>query len=190
MNREQFGPGTYHGIIPPGEHGSARLVHDSPGKFDRLSGAMHGQPLGCEVYTRLLINNSVWMTDAEFEYRSNLVAVRASMGDVLICGLGLGFMILPVLRRDSVLSVTVIEKNSNLIALVSPHIQHPKLTVIHADAYEWTPPKRAFDFYFDIWRYIPNSDDWQDIKRLKLRYRSSLKRGGKTMAWCEDRARP
>jgi len=77
-----------------------------------------------------------------------------------------------------------------VIALIGPLYQHPKLTIIQADARKWEPPKRAYHFvYFDIWADVPNSDTLKDIAALKQRYRSSLKKHGRTLAWCENYAR-
>ena len=155
-----------------------------------MRGAMHGQPLTAETYTRLLIGNTLWMTDAEFECRTNYDTVYRSSGDVLIAGLGLGLILGPMLRRGVITSITVLERSADVIALISPCYQNPKLTIIEADVHLWQPPKRAFDFiYFDIWADVPNSDTKTEITTLKKRYRSALKKGGRTAAWCEDYAR-
>ena len=187
-NHKQFMPGTMHLVVPTGKHGEAEIVHESPDRFTRLHGAIHGQPLECNKYTRLVIGGTLWMTDAEFEWRTSLTAVRKMRGDVLIIGLGIGFILSPIYRRRDISSVTVIEKSADVILLVAPCF--PGVTVIEADAYKWTPPKCAFDvIYFDIWPNIPNADDWADIKKLKRKYRSALRTGGWIAAWCEDYAR-
>lgn len=184
----EFSAGMMHKVIPPAEVGAARIIHDSPDKFTRLRASLARQPLNCDTYTRLLINGELWMTDAEYELATNYDAVRSARGDVLIAGLGIGFILRPMLAKPEVSSVTVIERSADVIALVSPHF--PAVKVIEADAYAWEPPSKAFDFiYFDIWPNVPNADDLADIKALKTRYRKALRKGGKSAAWCESIAR-
>ena len=177
-----------HTFLAPAEHGTAKIVQDTPGMVERVRAALHGQPVECDVYTRLIIDNAAWMTDTEFEWRTNLEAVHKLTGDVLIAGLGIGFVIRPLLKRADVRSITVIENNADVIALVAP--RYPKVEIVHADAREWTPPKRAYDaIYLDIWQNVPNSDDREDIKTLKRKYHSALRKGGWIAAWCEDYAK-
>jgi spermidine synthase len=80
-----------------------------------------------------------------------------------------------VLDKPEVESVTVIEKYQDVIDLVAPHYAHPKLTVICADIYEWTPPKgTVYDtIYFDIWPNIC-TDNLKDMEKLHRRFASKL----------------
>ena len=67
--------GTYTdvcSVLKPAKRGSAEIRIDTPSGFERLSGALHGQPLDREKYAQLLINGRVMMTDAEFERRTNI----------------------------------------------------------------------------------------------------------------------
>jgi spermidine synthase len=183
-------PGTLHKTIPVGAVGNARVVHDSPDTLTRLRAARDGQPLNAQTYTRLIVDGQLWMTDAEFECWTNTDFVRKAFGDVLVAGLGLGLVLPPLLDSKVVESVTVLERSADVIALIGPLYQHPKLTIIEADARTWEPPKKAYHFvYFDIWADVPNSDTLKDIAALKQRYRVSLRKHGRTMAWCEDFAR-
>lgn len=185
--RTPWKPGSFHKLIPAGEHGTAKIVHHTPDRFTRLRARFEGQPLDCQTYTRLFIGDTLWMTDAEFEWRTQLQAVKRMTGDVLIAGLGIGFILRPILQ-DGIASVTVLEKNADVIALVAPHF--PTVKIIEADARSWIPPRRAFDaIYFDIWADIPNADDRDDIKALKRKYRPALRKGGWIGAWCEGYAR-
>lgn len=183
-------PGTLHTLIPAGQVGAAEIVHDAPNALTRLRAARDGQPLHAERYTRLLIDGTLWMTDAEFECRTNRRVIEWAVGDVLIAGLGIGLILRPLLDSVEVKSVTVLERSADVIALVGPRYAHPKLTIIEADVYTWTPPKRAYNLiYFDVWANVPNEDNKEEITGLKKRYRSALRRHGKTLAWCEEHTR-
>ena len=179
--------GTLHERIPATALGAAKIVHDTPDEFTRLRARWDGQPLYAQTYTRLFIDGDLWMTDAEFECDTNADVVNKAYGNILIAGLGLGLILGPMLAMGDVQSVTVLERSSDVIALVGPLYQSPKLTIIEADVHTWTPPKKAYNFiYFDIWANVPNEDNKPEIKALKKRYRSALKAGGRTAAWCEN----
>lgn len=183
-------PGTLHLRIPEGSHGVAKVIHDSPDILTRLRAARDGQPLNASKYTRLIVDGTLWMTDAEYECWTQARFVNSVHGDVLIAGLGLGLILGPMLKNKRVTSVTVLEISADVIALIGPRYKHRKLTIIEADVKQWQPPKKAYDFvYFDIWSDVPNVDNKREIADLKKRYRSSLKTGGQSTAWCEHLTR-
>lgn len=167
--------------IPPAIIGSAQICHDEPSKIERMRAAMHGMPLDRQKYARLLINGSVMMTDAEFERRTNAEFMREAHGDVLIAGLGLGLILDPVVKRCD--SVTVVEINPDVIALVAPQFQN--VSVIHGDILKWSPAKEAkYDtIYFDIWPYF-NEDTNRQAGSLHRRFRKYLNDGGWMKSWC------
>lgn len=166
--------------VPPAETGRAKIVHDSPSSLERMMGAMHGQPLTREKYCRLLVNGGVVMTDAEFERKTNMTPILKAHGNALIAGLGIGLILKPFI--DKCESVTVIEKEVDVIALVASSF--PTVTVIHGDIFEWLPDKGAkFDcIYFDIWPGV-SSDDLGDDKLLRKRFRKFLAKGGYMESW-------
>lgn len=181
--------GTMHKFIPAGVVGEAKIVHDSPDPLTRARAWRDGQPLNASVYCRLFVGNRLWMTDADFEARTNWEAVSHATGDVFLGGLGLGFMIRPILKNKDVKSVTIIELSKDVITMISPTLPKKKITVIHADARSWNPPKDAFDMiYMDIWANVPNSDDKADLRSVRKRYRNALREGGWYGAWCERHA--
>lgn len=179
-------PGCMTKIHQPAQHGTAKICIDTPSPIDRMQGALHGMPLSAESYTRLFINDELWMTDAEFESASYYHTLRDAKGDILVGGLGIGFMLPYLLSRPWITSVTVLEREADVIALVGPKFQDPKLKIIHADVYEWIPPRKAYDLIFmDIWPNVPNTDNEVEIEKLRKRYRPALKKGGKFQHWCQ-----
>jgi spermidine synthase len=169
-------------LVPPGRFGIAEIVHDTPTKTDRLHGALHGQPLTREKYCRLLLNGSPMMTDAEFERRTNMDALINAKGDALIAGLGIGLILQAFI--DNCTSVTVIEKEPDVIALVAK--AYPAAKIVHADIFEWRPARKAklFDtIYFDIWADICE-DDLIEARKLHRAFKPYLRPEGWMASWC------
>lgn len=168
-------------IVKQGRQGIAEIKHDTPSPMDRIQGSLHGQPLTRDKYCRLLLHGSPVMTDAEFERRTNIGPVLAAKGDALIGGLGIGLIIQPFLEKCS--SVTVIEKERDVIDLVGRCF--PEVTVIHADIFDWKPINGTrFDtIYFDIWADIC-SDDLKEARLLHRQFKRYLRPGGYMESWC------
>jgi hypothetical protein len=97
---------------------------------------------------------TVWMSDTPFEARSNASAIKHAEGNVLVAGLGIGYVLLKMVAKKKVTSITVIEENKELIDLILPHLEphlKGKVKVINKDIYKYKT-KRIFDFcWFDIW---------------------------------------
>lgn len=105
-------------------------------------------------------------------------------GDVLINGLGLGVVVFLLLKKEEVTSITVIEIDQDVIDLVEPYIKDPRVTVIHADAFTWKPPKgkRYNAVWHDIWDYICG-DNLPEMHKLHRRYGKRTDWQG---SWCRD----
>jgi hypothetical protein len=103
---------------------------------------------------------------------------------VLISGLGLGMVLGACLRRPDVETVTVLEIDADLIALVGPHYADSRVKIIRTDALLWNPPKgvRYGAVWHDIWTDICG-DNKGDMKRLIKRY---CRRAEWVGCWCKD----
>ena len=128
-----------------------------------------GVPAG--TYKRLKRNGTVVMSNTPDEIRDFSYFVRISHGSILINGLGLGCVVKKLLNKSEVTKITVIEKNEDVIKLVAPYFKDERLTVIHADAFEYTPAKgEHFNFvWHDIWDYIC-SDNLKEMSKLHRKY--------------------
>jgi len=127
-----------------------------------------------------------WMSDTSMERTTNERALRQARGDVLILGLGIGMLPIACCRKPEVTSVIVVEIEPQVIALVEPHIRHPKLRVLQGDAFY--PPfwGRSFDMiYLDIWQNIC-TDNWEPMKALLRQYRRFARNGAWVSAWLKD----
>lgn len=111
------------------------------------------------------------MSNTFMEVNTNMDIIKHAKGNVLIAGLGLGAILVPILKKPEVKSVLVVENSLDVIHLVYPHISHHKLVVIAANIFHWTPDfNTRFDtIYFDIWPDI-NTDNLKEIYKLHYRF--------------------
>lgn len=164
---------------PDAEYGNHAIqtveVSEAESSFMRLRNRLKGTPFldaDSGSYRRLfrLEPKAVVMSNTLMEARTNWRFVRQARGRVLINGLGLGWLPLALSLKPEVTSVTVIERETDVIHLVAPHL--PKsVIVINADAYTYRPPG-VFDFvWHDIWDQI-SLDNLPKMVNLMARYRA------------------
>ncbi len=130
------------------------------------------------------------MSDTPMERRTNRAFVDVAKGDVLIAGLGIGMVLPPLLNKDSVQSVTVVELEGDIIKMVEPAFRPlakksgKTLTIVEASIFDWTLPKGAMwdTIYFDIWSDICG-DNWSEMKTLNRKFSRRLNDGGWKGAW-------
>lgn len=170
--------------IPEGQIGNARIEHfevtPEESKFSKIRSICSSDRsayIKVGKYARLIIDNEIMMSDTDMEKRSNSYVINNANGHVLIAGLGLGMIILPLLDKPEIKSITVVEKNQNVINLIYPYLKSSKLTVINADIFEWKPEKTIkYDcIYFDIWAII-TTENIPEIKRLHYKFKNKLNR--------------
>lgn len=130
------------------------------------------------TYVRLLHKGSCVMSNTSMEKRTNADFCIHAHGDVLIGGLGIGMIVLAIQEKPEVKSITVIEKNQEVIDMVASQLNfNEKVKIICADVFEWKPEKGVkYDVsYMDIWNWI-NKDVYNDeMKPLKRKYARYLK---------------
>jgi len=182
---------SYKVDVPPGELGDVVVerheVTEDEARFGAMRAAIHGSrryvPAG--VYTGLKIKNSLVMSDTRDEILDHLEPIRYASGRCLVNGLGLGVVVNGMLMNSDVEDVTVVEINSDVISLVGPHWKDrygDRLTVIHCDAFSFTPPKgeRYGMVWHDIWGGIC-SDNLPEMHKLHRKYGRRCDRQG---SWC------
>lgn len=197
-------------ILPEGETGDAKIQHrtitDYDAKFSSLRAVVTGNPnemVSEGTIAQLLVNGYLVMSDTQMEQRTNYEFLRASSragGDILIGGLGLGMILVPLMRMKNVRSVLVVEKSQGVIDLVSSPLltylkkQSKKLSITRGDIFEWRPPpgyKHWDVIYFDIWANLC-VDNLDEITKLKRKFSRCLNRsnpGAWMGAWEEIRLR-
>lgn len=161
--------------VPEGTSGKWKVerfeVTAEQAALERIRGIMSGRSVREGSYTRLLRGGTLVMSDTDDEMRDHWTPVWAARDDILINGLGLGCVLAACLRKPEVRKVTVIEASEDVIQLVGPSYVDPRVEIIHADAFEYAPPKgvRFGMVWHDIWDYI-TADNLPEMTRLKRKY--------------------
>lgn len=134
-------------VLSPGQVGNAALQQISVSNLESQMSLFKGGLFYCPPgdYMMLKVNNQLVMSDTNLEKSTNYEVISQATGDVLIAGLGLGMILIPIVKKDSVKSVTVIEKHQDVIDLVWPKLKKylgkkaEKITIIQSDIFTWKP---------------------------------------------------
>jgi hypothetical protein len=128
------------------------------------------------------------MEDTPFELQTHLGFVMHARGKVLVTGLGLGCVTRGLLANPHVEHVTCIENSKDVLKLVAPHMPTERLTIVEADALEWTAKnKETFDAgWHDLWTDTDEGEPHLDIwhSTLLANCRDTVRQQG---AWAFDR---
>jgi hypothetical protein len=137
-------------------------------------------------YKRLNKGNTLIFSNAPMEVRDHSELFRMATGHVLLSGLGLGMALSVLLKMDDVTKVTVIEQSAEVIQLVGRYYDDPRVDIIHADAFAWSPPEGfSCDVaWHDIWPRV-TMQTYSEIKALYGKYDSFCTWQG---AWCEKQS--
>lgn len=162
--------------VPEGKRGPwsvERFTIDKHGAMmERIHALQHGRGATREgTYTRLMhAQRGVVMSDTPDEMRDHYGAVINAKGHVLLNGLGIGMVLAAVLKKP-VESVTVVEIDADVIALVGPHYDDPRVSIVNASAFDYQPPKgrRYGAVWHDIWDDIC-ADNLTAMTKLKRKY--------------------
>lgn len=173
--------------IPDGKSGEYEIKSFSV-KKDELSQKISMMKTGRGVpegdYKMLKRGGVIVMSNTPDEIRDAIGFVRQAKGHVLINGLGLGVVVNMLLAKEEVTKITVIEISKDVIDLVAPHITDPRFEVIHADCFEYRPPRgQKYDSaWHDIWDYI-TSDNLPEMAKLHRKYGRRVQY---QESWCRE----
>lgn len=186
-----------HKVLKPGTVGAARLETFTVSKeqSQRTAFGIFSQGADAFVaqgtYCRLYVGRELVMSDTQMERRSNYAVVHQARGDVFIAGLGLGMILVPILAKEEVESVLVVERSQDVIELVAPQIRRVpggrKLNVVQGDVFDWKPADgQKFDtLYFDIWSLI-SEDNLSQMARLHQKFKGRKKADAWMESWKRD----
>jgi len=113
-------------------------------------------------FLTLTRNNVTWMSITPNEIRTMEKAINDAHGNVLVYGLGLAYFPYMISLKDNVKSITIIEKDDEIISLVKKHIlpffkNGNKIKIIKSDAFVFLDKHEDnFNYTFvDLW-HNPN----------------------------------
>ena len=181
--------------FPRQKSGPFEIVTQTSDHFP-ITSAAHAQLLGVESVTvnfgesvdfHVLTGDGcgVMASDKPDEIYIQYIAFHKMHGRVLVGGLGLGMAANMLASMPEVSSVTVIEKEPDIIALVHDNLD-ARVTVVQADVFEFAnalKPEQFDSAYYDTW-YSTGRREW-GVSVVPL-YRASRKAGIETLgAWGE-----
>jgi hypothetical protein len=123
-----------------------------------LRGYFRGLQACTENYL-LMRDNRVWMSLSPVEIESLAPHVAHMRGHVVIAGLGMGLALYNALLRPAVRQITVLELDSEVIALFAA-IMHPdmagsgRFSIEQVNARDWRTTESVDFLYADIWDKI------------------------------------
>ena len=142
-------------------------------------------------FPAVLEDGNEWMTLTPVDLDTSDFAIERAHGKVVTFGLGLGYYAYMVSEKESVDSITVVEKSADVIALferyILPQFPHPeKVRIVNADAFEYAEkqmPDESFDVAFvDTWRDASDGAPmYEKMKRLE-----SLSPNTEFLYWIEN----
>lgn len=137
-------------------------------------------------YPTVLENNREWMLITPNEIETMEKPINEATGNVLTYGLGLGYYAYMISMKEDVKTVTIVEKDKEIIKLFNKYIlpqfkYKDKIKIINMDAFEYFKKDIYYDFVFvDIWH------DPSDGIDLYLKFKSLEKKNIKYSYWIED----
>ncbi|MFA5211677.1 MAG: hypothetical protein WC414_04270 [Patescibacteria group bacterium] len=127
-------------------------------------------------------HDDIVMSDTPMELETNSEFIDNAKGDILIGGLGLGLIVMSVQSRKNIKSITIVEKEKEIIELLKDFPFNTKVKIINDDIYNYIPEKKFDYIYFDIWNTI-SSDNYDDMKKLHRTFRKYLNKDGTITSW-------
>lgn len=145
--------------------------------------SLKGRPIVPGTYKRLTYRGQVVMSNTPAEIDDFRSFHHYARGNVLINGLGLGVVVKALLQKETIKSITVIEKSEDVIKLVAPTFSsEPRVTIIQGDAFTWKPPRAMY--YDSVWHDIWNDICAENLKDMVKLHKKYGKRCSFQASWC------
>ena len=163
-------------------------ISEKEAKFDQLRCAIYGKSsraVEAGEYWKLTENGYIYMTNTPAEVRDHYGFIHSASGSVLIAGLGLGMVVQALLDRGKCERIVVVEKSQDVIDLVGPCYDDPRVEIVCSDIFDYRPTEH-FDYaWFDIWPEI-SGDNYPQMKRLHRKFAMSV---SNRSSWCRRESR-
>ena len=124
-------------------------------------------------YLALCEGNNIWMSLNPNEIETMKPFIAKGQGNVLVLGLGMGYVPFMMSLKDDVKHITIVEKDQNIINLFNnllfPHfVNKNKITIIKDDAIKYVSKNNKYDYIFaDLWHTPEDGLDlYIQLKRI------------------------
>lgn len=130
-------------------------------------------------YLALLENNKIWMSLNPNEINTMQPHINKAKGNILVLGLGLGYFPFMCSLKKEVSSITIVERDSNIIKLFNTYLldkfpNRSKIQVIQSDAIEYLSKNACFDYIFaDLWHDPTDGVDLY-VKLKKIEHKAKI----------------
>ena len=144
-------------------------------------------PIEYPVLEQLDVDNwMTWMSGSPDECLAMSSMARSASGQVLIGGLGLGILGWLCASKPTVKSVAVVEIQQGVIDIVSPVIDHPKISVVRGHVREYLDTTSArYDFIgLDTWPDVGSAV--REAQHAKAYAGRALTRNGVVRTWLDE----
>lgn len=129
----------------------------------------------------LVRRGECWMSLTPLEFESQETGIRLARGHVLIFGLGLGWAAAATAASAEVDSVTVVERDPEVLALHReldifaqlPDAARAKLRIVEGDAYAYAPDRPVDLMMPDIWLPLVNDGRVEEVGRMQSNVRAA-----------------
>lgn len=155
----------YKSYIKKAEIGNYKVIYGRKSKYQR--GYMYESNRGINEGPIILkYNNTVVMEISAKEIQGVYEATRLANGKVGVLGLGLGYYVQEIIKKESVKEIIVYEKSQELIDLYIANFgEDNKVKFILGDGFK--AKREKFDFFFvDIYGYKICKSMADDYKKL------------------------
>jgi len=138
-------------------------------------------------------NKTVVMDTGDFEKLTNKYFVDNANGDVIVFGVGMGFIIFPLLQDPTVTSIKIVEYDQEIIDYVGGIIKqndiNNKVTIVQGDVktYYQGVTNEQYDFvYIDYWDYL-TPEAYDEMATYPTLYDGFKKDSNSIIfSWCQD----
>lgn len=100
--------------------------------------------------TNLEIDGETWMVDDPPHWWAMQEHARHYKGRILIAGLGLGLILHCLSEQKGIRRITVVERNPDVIEMISPHVPQKHLEIVNKDWYDYKPRFKPDGVFFDL----------------------------------------
>lgn len=140
---------------------------------------LHEPKIGIPISPR-----TIWMSDTPMEIRTCSNIVDGSYGDVLVVGLGLGIMIQMLEEIPEVKSISVVEREKDIINMNMPYLGND-IIVWRDDARKFYTHQKYDTILVDIYPTISH-DNIPLMNKVDENMRKLLRPGGEIRHWSKS----